>query len=347
MIWLTWRQFRAQSIAAAAALTATAIVLGLTGVHLAHLYATTGVAGCHAGGCVTATARFVNLLNAGFANHLPLLFGTALIVVPAIIGIFWGAPLITRELETGTSLLVWNQSVSRSRWLATKLAIVGLASMAAAGLFSLLVTWSASRIDKVNMNWLQPSVFSERGIVPIGYAAFAFALGVLTGILIRRTVPAMAVTLVIFTAVQFAMRALRQYLVAPLHAIVPVDAINGVSITMRSGGSGSLSLAPAADNIPGAWIYSTQVVNAAGHPVQSLPLSSAGGLSVQACGANGGRGPSPACFAELAQHGFHNLVTYQPASRFWLFQGYETAIYVALAVGLAAVCVWCIRRRIA
>ncbi len=78
--------------------------------------------------------------------------------------------------------------------------------MAAAGLFSLLVTWSASRIDKLNMNWLQPSVFSERGIAPIGYAAFAFALGVLAGMLIRRTVPAMAVTLVIFTAVQFVMR---------------------------------------------------------------------------------------------------------------------------------------------
>jgi hypothetical protein len=347
MIWLTWRQFRAQSIAAAAALTATAIVLGLTGMRLAHLYATTGVAGCHAGGCVTATAHFVSLLNTGFANHLPLLFGTALIVVPAIIGIFWGAPLVTRELETGTSLLVWNQSVSRSRWLATKLAIVGLASMAAAGLFSLLVTWSASPIDKVNMNWLQPSVFSERGIAPIGYAAFAFALGVLAGILIRRTVPAMAVTLLVFTAVQFAMRALRGYLVAPLHAMVPIDAINGASITMRSGGSGSLSLVPAADNIPGAWIYSSQVVNAAGHPVQGLPLSAAGGLSAQACGANGGRGPSPACFAGLTQHGFRNLVTYQPASRFWLFQGYETAIYVALAVGLAAVCVWWIRRRIA
>ncbi len=220
MIWLTWRQFRAQSIAAAAALAATAVVLGLTGVHLAHLYAAAGVAGCHSGGgCATATTHFVSLLNAGFANHLPLLFGTALIVVPAVIGIFWGAPLVTRELETGTSLLVWNQSVSRTRWLATKLILVGLASMAAAGLFSLMVTWSASLIDRVNMNWLQPAVFSERGIAPIGYAAFAFVLGVVAGVLIRRTVPAMAVTLAVFTAVQFAMRFLRGYLIAPLHAV--------------------------------------------------------------------------------------------------------------------------------
>jgi hypothetical protein len=347
MIWLTWRQFRAQSIVAAAALTATAIVLGLTGVHLARLYAAAGVARCQSGGaCATATANFISLLDAGFANHLPLLFGTALIVVPAVIGIFWGAPLVTRELETGTSQLVWNQSVSRTRWLATKLAIVGLASMALAGLFSLMVTWSASLIDKVNMNWLQPSVFSERGIAPVGYAAFAFVLGVTAGMIIRRTVPAMGVTLVIFTAVQFAMRVLRGYLIAPLHAVVPITGLNGASIAAPSGGAGSMSLVPTAANIPGAWIYSAQVVNAAGHVVRGVPLSAGGDLSTHTCAAADARGPSPACLAGLARHGFRELVTYQPASRFWLFQGYETAIFLALAVGLAGLCFWWVRRRV-
>jgi hypothetical protein len=303
MIWLTWRQFRAQSIAAAAALIASAAVLGLASARLARLYATTGVAHCHGGiGCATAAANFLNLVNTGLANHLPLLFGTALVAVPAIIGIFWGAPLITRELETGTGRLVWNQSVSRTRWLVTKLVIVGLASMAAAGLFSLLVTWSASRIDRVSMTWLQPAVFSERGTAPAGYAAFAFALGVLAGLLIRRTVPAMAVTLVVFTAAQSGMRAVRGYLIAPLHAVTYFPGLP------RGVAPGSVPV-----NIPGAWIYSAQVTD-------------------------GGR---------PGQHGFKALVTYQPASRFWLFQGYETAIYVALACGLAAVCVWLIRRRLA
>ena len=344
MIWLTWRQFRAQSIAAAAALTATAIVLGLAGVHLAHLYAAAGIARCHGGGCGTATAQFANQLNAGFANHLPLLFGTALIVVPAVIGIFWGAPLVTRELETGTSLLVWNQSVSRTRWLATKLGLVGLASMAAAGLFSLMVTWSASLIDKVNMNWLQPSVFSERGIAPIGYAAFAFALAVTAGVLIRRTLPAMAVTLAVFTAVQFAMRALRSHLIAPLHAIVPIQGVNGMNLSAGPAGTGSMTLYPAAGNIPGAWIYSAQVVNSAGHVVQRLPLAASGSLSPNSCG--GQNGAQSSCLAGLAQHGYRQLVTYQPASRFWVFQWYETAIFVALACALAGVCFWWIRHRL-
>ena len=47
-------------------------------------------------------------------------------------------------------------------------------------------------------------MFGPRGIVPAGYAAFAFVLGVAAGILLRRTVPAMAATLVVFAAVQVA-----------------------------------------------------------------------------------------------------------------------------------------------
>src|ERR1700683_5590740 len=49
----------------------------------------------------------------------------------------------------------------------------------------------------------------------------------------------------------------------------------------------------------------------------------------------GSRGPGRACFAQLANHGYRQLVTYQPASRFWAFQWYETAIFLALAAGLA------------
>ena len=54
-------------------------------------------------------------------------------VAPALIGIFWGAPLVTRELEAGTFRLAWNQSVTRARWMAVKLGLIGLAAMATAG----------------------------------------------------------------------------------------------------------------------------------------------------------------------------------------------------------------------
>ena len=133
--------------------------------------------------------------------------------MPALIGVFWGAPLVARELETGTYRLAWNQSVTRTRWLAVKLGLIGLAAMAAAGLLSLMVTWWSSPIDQAlaargpqraqRRNRFAPLLFGARGIVPIGYAAFAFALGVTVGVLIRRTLPAMATTLAVFVAVRW------------------------------------------------------------------------------------------------------------------------------------------------
>ena len=169
MIRFASLQFRIQVAVAFGALAVMAVILGVTGPHLVHLYDTT-VATCGAhGNCSSATAAFL--------SSYPSLqdLGNVVIVVPAIIGIFWGAPLVARELETGTHRLVWTQSVTRTRWIAVKLGLVGLASMAVAGLFSLMMTWWSSPIDRVNMS--QFPVFAERGFVPIGYAAFRSCRG--------------------------------------------------------------------------------------------------------------------------------------------------------------------------
>ncbi len=352
MIWLTWRQIRAQTIVAAAALAATAVLLGLTGLHLARLYDSTGVASCAARhDCDAASTTFLNLVNASLLNHLPLLFGTALIAVPVILGIFWGPPLITRELEAGTHRLAWSQSASRTNWLAVKLAVACGAAMVTAGAFSLLVTWSAGPIDRLNLNRLQPSVFSERGFAAAGYAAFAVALGVAAGMLIRRTVPAMAVTLVVFTAVQFAMRALRQYLLTPVRMISAIGRSDIVTVGVQPGPAGGVAHLSLEGNasIPGAWVLSTHIINAAGQAVSGVTLPGGGSGSAQVCGQalanpSGPAGSAQSCLAQFASHGYRLLVTYQPASRFWPFQWYETAIFLALAAGLGGFCFWWIRR---
>ena len=134
---------------------------------------------------------------------------------------------------------------------------------AVAGLLSLMVTWWSSPFDRVGMNRLDPSVFSQRGIVPVGYAAFAFALGVTVGLLIRRTVAAMAATLAVFVGVQvaFALR-VRPHLIAPVRAISALN-MGWVTETGSTGPGNSLfvGLTP---NVPGAWLYSSQVTTAAG-----------------------------------------------------------------------------------
>ena len=330
MIRFSWLQFRTQAAAAAAALAIAAIALAITGPHLAHLYAGSGTATCQARGICPGvnTGKFL---------------GLAVIAVPGIIGLFWGAPLVARELETHSCRLAWTQGITRTRWLAVKLAVVGLASMAAAGAASLMVTWWAGPIDSATAN--QWPVLSQRDIIPAGSAAFAFTLGVTAGLLIRRTLPAMAVTLAVFTLAQFVMTAAGPHLMTPLHTTTAVSTATLQSTGVT--GDGRLMVVPTRASIPGAWIPSPSqqcndtatcdVITASGQSAASLPAT-------RACGPAAGTGH--ACDAYIAALHLRQTVTYQPASRYWTYQWYETAIYLALTLILTAVCFSEIRRRI-
>ena len=331
MIWLTWRQFRVPALVAVAALAALALALGLTGPNLAHLYAQT----CGTGSA-TCTATFLTAMKAN--GVYPLLYFTGAAVMylaPLIIGIFWGAPMVAREVETGTFRLAWNQSVTRVRWLAVKLALTGLAAMAFAGLASVMVTWWAGPIDKAGgfpvgisqLSRFQPEVFGARGIVPIGAAALAFTLGVTAGTLIRRILPAMAVTLGLFAVALVAMPLwVSPHLITPAQYTRPMMAS---LTTMQMTGSGELN--DPVTNMPGAWILSDQVITKSGS-VFTLP-------SIPACQT----GTQQQCDAWLASQPLRQHVTYQPASRYWLFQWFETAIWLAISLALAALGRWRIK----
>jgi hypothetical protein len=345
MMWLTWRQFRAQAIAGAAALAVLAIALAVTGLHLAHLFDSSGVATCQAhGDCGQLVSAFMLQLQASGYRGVFDFTIALLLVTPALIGVFWGAPLVTREIEAGTFRLAWNQSVTRARWLAVKLGLIGLASIATAGLLSLMVTWWASPIDRAGglpaerngtagPSRLVPVLFDARGIVPLGYAAFAFALGITVGVLVRRTVPAMAITLAVFAAVQIVMPLwIRPHLIAPVHAS---SAFNPANITELSSTNDGTMTVMAAVNLPGAWVLSNQTLTPAGHVFT--------GPAPQACMSS--TVPFSACQAALGKLGLRQLVTYQPAGRYWAFQWYETGVFVVLALGLAAGCAWRVRRR--
>jgi hypothetical protein len=354
MIWLTWRQLRAQAAMMAAALAALAVILALTGPGLADDYST-GIAAC-----ATQSGDCSNFVDRFFQDHQdPFLAVTAVVLVlPALIGLFWGAPLMTRELEAGTHRLVWNQSITRTRWLAIKLGLTGLAAITAAGLGSLAVDWWSNPIDKTAANQfarMEPLLFDARGIVPIAYAAFAFALGVTVGMLVRRTLPAMAITLAVFVAVQIAMPLLvRPHLIPPVRSTIEIteSSLDGMAAPRGGGPIRVMLRAPDSAAFTGAWVLSSQAVDASGHAVETIPLSRSGacaprqpGPAQQAPGAEPGAELS-ACFAEMKRLGYRQRVTYQPSSRFWAFQWYETGIYIALALGLAGFCFWRIRHRL-
>ena len=335
MIGFAWTRFRTQALVAAGALAILAVILLVTGIRLAHAY-DTAVAVCkQQGNCATGLGNAFpsnGYLTASNVMH-PLV-----IAIPCVLGMFWGAPLAAREFETGTFRLAWTQGVTRTRWLAAKLAVVGAASMAVAGLLSLMVTWWSSPIAAAQMGTrLDPGIFSESGIVPVGYAAFAFAFGVTAGLLSRRTLPAMAVTLAIFVAVVwFAF----PFLVRP-HLLPPVQAASALNIAsvvatgagVQGAGPGDLFVQTQV-NMPGDWVLSSPIITPAGRPASSEPAT-------RAC--TGATSTTKTCDAYLESLHLRQTVTYQPASRYWAFQWYETAIYLALAFLLAGLCLLRIR----
>jgi hypothetical protein len=340
MTWLTWRQFRVQGVAAVTALAAFAILLAVTGPHLASMYATSGITACHSRGCQRVASNFLGLVNGIY----PVVYTLGIAVValaPGVIGIFWGAPLIAREFETGTFRLAWTQTITRTRWLAVKLSLLGLAAMAVTEGLSLMFGWWAAPIGQaarvanfprfpLGMGPFSLPAFDAHGISPLGYAAFAFALGVTTGVLIRRTVPAMAVTLAIFAAIQIAMPlGIRPHLFPPAHANVSIaEQFSGQQSETPGGGfTLTLSFIPSQ---PGAWILSSRAVNAAGQPVSVMPAACLHQNDPVPC---------------LVSHGIRVAVTYQPTSRYWAMQWTETAIYLALALALTGFCFWRVSRR--
>jgi hypothetical protein len=227
-----------------------------------------------------------------------------------------------------------------------------------AGGLSLLVAWWANPIDIVNQNRFSPALFGMFGIVPFGYALFAFALGATTGVLFRRTLPAMATTVAVFVGVRLAVTYwVRPHFQSPVTKTLKLgtNAFGGFVMTP----SGVQVTAPNL-TVPNGWVLSTSIVDKAGNPPTSAFLrnacpgvatppqgrSSVGNLS------GGSKHAVPVhiqqmqhCISEITAK-FHGVATYQPASRYWPFQIYETALFVVLALALAGVSYWWLRRRL-
>jgi len=128
--------------------------------------------------------------------------GLLLLILPMLAGMFWGAPLVAREIEHGTHRLVWTQGVSRLRWATTKFGLVSLVVLVITAIYAGMLTW-----------WITPAIvtsgqrfdyifFDINGIVVFGYVLFALALGIFAGAVSGRLLTAMATTVVGFIGVR-------------------------------------------------------------------------------------------------------------------------------------------------
>jgi ABC-type transport system involved in multi-copper enzyme maturation permease subunit len=315
MTWLTWRQYRLQSALAVALLAVLAVVLLIGGLHAAWVWHS-ALAAC------TKDNSCGNLGNLSLGNPIWTTLAVATSVVPLLPGLFWGAPMVANELETGTNQFAWTQSITKQRWLAVKAGWLLLAAAVLAGAVSAIVTWWSGPYNALSGDAFASNRFDVTGIVPVSYALFAMALGICAGLVLRRVIPAMAVTLAGFAGV----RVLISQVLRP-HYMTPV------TVYYNLAGNWSPT---------GSYLGVSQGI--VGPNGQSPPAASSGaiynGISVPAECAQSNN--ISAC---LASHGYRGYLSYQPSNRFWAFQGIETGIFVALAAILLGVTFWMLKRR--
>jgi ABC-type transport system involved in multi-copper enzyme maturation permease subunit len=324
MVWVTWRQHRFALTGVAVFLGGIAVWLWTVGLQLHHAYA--AATACHPAGSI-ACSGLINSFNGmdGFLAN-----GSILQAVPALIGAFVGAPVLARELETGTFRYAWTQGFGRWRWTLAKLVLLALVVVAAAGALSVLFSWyyqpyfaaGNQTLSLSEVSPFAPGLFDLRGVAFAAWTLAAFAIGGLAGMLIRRVVPAIVATLAAYTVLAFAAGGyLRHHYLTPLVTSNP--------------------------NVPAsAWITSQwwtkdgKFASFGNRPPVNLLQQFCPRLHLAA-----GESKSGGIAGCLSQHGYTLWTSYQPASRFWPFQFIEAGWLLALSLLLIAATVWLVRHR--
>ena len=238
---------------------------------------------------------------------------TWLTLLPLLFGVPLAVPFVL-ELEQGTYQLVWTQGITRTRWVTLKLGLLVATALLVALALMALQSWWRTPLDHLDGSF-QPHVFDVEGTVPLAYTVFAVALELGVGTLLRRTVPAVAISLVGFLALRLG----PETWVRPSYMPPLVTAEN----FQRSD-----------------CVLDQSMRDRLGQQVNMIDIQ-------RLCGVAHGQNAASIRGSCLRQHGFVTVTTYQPGDRFWLFQGIETAIFLGLAAGLLALTVWWVRERVA
>lgn len=327
MIWVTWRQHRFALSGVAALMGVLAVYVWMVGRQLHHAYA--AAIGCHPANSI-ACGDVISRFN-GINNFLTN--GYVLLAVPALIGAFVGAPVLARELETGTFRYAWTQGFGRWRWTLAKLVLLAVTVATAAAALSVLFSWyyrpyfaagnQARFLTEVSP--FASGLFPLRGVAFAAWTLAAFAIGGLAGMLIRRVVPAIVATLVAYAGLAVAAGTfLRHHYLTALVTSKP--------------------------NVPAsAWITSQWWTKDGKFAFTGLPPMN---LLQQFCPSLPARAgkfkPLPGTLAQcLSQHGYTHWTSYQPVSRFWPFQFIEGGWLLALSLLLITATVWLVHRRTA
>jgi ABC-type transport system involved in multi-copper enzyme maturation permease subunit len=332
MAGVIWRQHRFALVTVAALLGALAVYLWIVGSSLHNAYA--AAITCRPVGSPSCQDA-VNTFN-GLDNLLSN--GVILQVLPVLIGAFVGAPLLAREMETGTFRYTWTQGFGRWRWTLAKLVALGLAVTVAAELFSLVLGWYFQpyfatgnyALAIIELSPFNSGVFDLGRVTFAGWTLAAFAIGALAGMLIRRVVPAIAATLAVYAGLAFAVGGfLREHYLTPL-LTTSLNLPHSAWVLSQWWTKGGVTMSQAT---------MIQVIDPVfARLIPAVPSGDVHLFKQQALAST---------MRYLTQHGYTYWTRYQPGSRYWPFQWIEGGWLYALSVLLIAATIWLVRRRAA
>jgi hypothetical protein len=318
MIWVGWRQQRVETLIAAAMLAVLAAVAIPVGIHMASVYSHDGLSACAGSTISFACGNSLGSFQVRF-NGLDILF-TWSTIVPALAALLFAAPFLV-DLDNGTYRLYWTQSITRRRWIVTKLGLSVVATVIVAVLLVVLATWARAPLDHLNGR-MGSNVYDTEGIVPVAYALFVLGVAVALGALWRRTVPALLVSFVVYVIGRAFMDSwLRQRLLSP------------VTTTWLSGRASG-------PNLNHDLVINQFISDKNGHELASFTA----GVCVR--GAGGLFTHTSRCAQPVGAHVYMTAI-YQPASRFWQLQGLEFGIVAGIGALLLLAAAWWTQRRIA
>ncbi len=120
-------------------------------------------------------------------------------VVPVLIGIILGVPVVGRELELRTAGFSWALTASRSRWLLTRVLQMVVVAIMALGVLAL-----AGRLlfDAIWLGRYGPELteVSTEGLALVLRGLAAFGVGLLVGAIVGRTMPALLIGVAVMAA---------------------------------------------------------------------------------------------------------------------------------------------------
>ncbi|MFJ8107201.1 transporter [Streptomyces sp. NPDC096132] len=314
-LWLAWRQQRM-----------------LVGIGVALLAAAAAIAAYYRSGMLddVRSGRFADcapdpLHCTQSGTGLPLLLdvepltylGVLNIALPVLIGVFWGAPLLGRDRELGMHRVVLTQGMSRGQWFASRFALAAAATVVLSGLLAGAFAWwwrpAANR--SYGLFWYENTALSGSGPRVVAAALFGLAAGTLLGLLARRVVQAMGLTLLLTGAVTLALEWTHR-----TRLLVPPHTYTSAGITPK----------PLMGDKWSAGQYGLITASGRRDDVMNCPFPS--GAQLREC---------------MDRHGYvARFYEANPAGDYWTFQWADTVVLGGLAVLLTVATVLLLRRRV-